>query len=406
MERNFNNSMDTRNAENNRITTVVLTGGPCAGKTTLMEKLGNEVDNIPNVKVFFAKEAATLLKQSGINFVDAGKDETFQKLIIDHQLTAEASAHTCAVNFAKNHPDYKVIVICDRGIMDGEAYFKNSKEFEDILMSYGLSKAKVYRRYDMVLFLRSAAVGAPQFYTTMDGTPRDETPEKAIELDKGVYSAWQYHPYFKEVDNSFKFYEKLDVAVRYIFEAAGIKVPNKEYKRYVVKYPDFFSIAAMYKISAYKEQCFFLESDNADKVTFIKIQRKDSEVRYLKSESRYDMAQNDDKKMVRTRVFHQESTISENEFMNLMARLDPMVSPLVRTVFSFTVDYSVRCELELYPHSKEFAIVKFYMDTPADEEKVKSKFDILSEITSNLAYSKLEIAKRGSGIFEEFEDKP
>lgn len=405
MARVLNSSHEVLMDEASRITTIVLTGGPCAGKTTLMEKLGNEIDNIPNVKVFFAKEAATLLKQSGINFDDAGKDDTFQKLIIDHQLTAEASARTCALNFAKNNPNYKVIIICDRGIMDGEAYFKKPKDFEDILMTYGLTKAKVYKRYDMVLFLRSAAVGAPQFYTTMDGTPRDESPEKAVELDTGVYNAWRYHPYFKEVDNSFKFYEKLDVAVQYIFEAAGIKVPNKEFKRYVVKYPDFFSIAAMYKISAYKEQCFFLESDKEDQVTFIKTQRKDSEVRYLKSESRYDVVTDDNGEKVRTRVFHQESTISENVFMNLLARLDSKVSPLLRTVFSFTVDYSVRCELELYPHSKKYAIVKFYMDTPSDEAKVKAKFEILAEITSNLAYSKLEIAKRGTNIFAEFDDK-
>ena len=385
-----------------RITTVALTGGPCAGKTTLMEKLANEIDNIPKVKVFFAKEAATLLQQSGINYIDAGADETFQKLIIEHQLTAEKSARVCAMKFAKKHPEHKVIIICDRGIMDGAAYFDTAAEFDKILSKYRLNKQKVYERYDMVLFLRSAAVGAEQFYTTMDGTPRVETPKQAVQRDKGVYDAWCEHHNFKALENTFKFYEKLDVAVQLILAAAGIQVPNKFFKRFVIKCPNFFDTVAMVKMNVCDEQFYFLQSEAKGQVVFLKSQRKASAVRYQKSENRFGMVKNSKNKKVYTCVFQQDSTITENEFANQLAKLDPLVNHLVRKLYSFTISFSVRCELELYPYSDKYAIIKVYMDSPADEKKVKEKFEVCKEITDDPRYSEYEIAKRLYNAFEEF----
>ena len=123
-----------------RIFKIAVTGGPCAGKTTLLDKIRREATSISNVKVFFAKEAATLIKHCGINFMDAGGDSTFQELIIEQQVRAEDRAFRVANRYSESHPDTKVIIICDRGIMDGEAYFDSPSDFAKILLRYSLTK--------------------------------------------------------------------------------------------------------------------------------------------------------------------------------------------------------------------------------------------------------------------------
>lgn len=397
MKFNENTNIFELDNPSDRITTVVLTGGPCAGKTTLMEKFRNEVAMIPNVKVFFAKEAATFLKQSGINFVDAGSDDTFQRLIVEQQLIAEHNARVTAEKFAAKHKDYKVIIVCDRGIMDGEAYFDKKHEFLELLADFELTKKTVYKRYDMILFLRSAAVGAPEFYTTMDGTPRDETPEKAISLDSGVYNAWCDHPNFHAIENSFKFYEKLDIAVGLILEAAGIKAPNKIFKRYLIQSPNILELLSEQNTVTIKEQLFFLESDNDSTVYYIKIQRKGNEVRYSKREVRLGYADNNGV-MEFTRIFEQDNTLTEDEFLKELAKLNPKIMPLHRTLFTFTAGFSVRCELEIYPLIQDKMILKVYMDSDNDYHYISSHYKIIMDVTNDMDYCTLEIAKSGCAV--------
>lgn len=397
MKANEMHSSTVLTNSSDRITTVVLTGGPCAGKTTLMEKFRNEVANIPNIKVFFAKEAATFLKQSGINFNDAGGDDTFQRLIVEQQLIAEHNARVTAEKFAANHENYKVIIVCDRGIMDGEAYFKEKHEFAELLADYELTKKTVYKRYDMILFLRSAAVGAPEFYTTMDGTPRDETPELAISLDSGVYNAWCRHPNFHAIENSFKFYEKLDIAVRLILEAAGIQAPNKFFKRFLIKAPNLLRLLDEHNTVTIKEQIFFLESEDDSTVYYTRIQRKGNEVRYSKREVRLGNVDNNGQ-TVFTRIFEQDNTLTEDEFLKELARLNPAILPLHRTLFTFTSGFSVRCELEIYPLVQDKMILKVYMDSENDYEFISSRYQILKDVTNDMNYSTLEIAKSACNV--------
>ena len=383
-----------------KITTVVLTGGPCAGKTTLMEKFRNEVDSSSKVRVFFAKEAATFLKQSGINVKDAGGDDTFQRMIIQQQLIAEYNAYAAAEKFASQNPEYTVIIVCDRGIMDGEAYFENKNEFLQLLADFELTPKTIYKRYDMVLFLRSAAVGAAGFYTTVDGTPRDETPEEAIALDTGVYNAWCEHPNFNAVENSFKFYEKLDVAVSYILKAAGIIAPDKFFRRYLIQAPNLVSLISEYNTTTTNEQIFFLNSKNEENVYSLKIQRKGNETRYMKREVRLGMAKNDNGVEEYTRIFQNEGTITENNFLKELPRLNPNILPLNRTLLAFYHGFSVRCELEIYPLYQNHMILKVYMDSEKDYELISSYFDIIKDVTDDMDYCTLALAKTACSVLK------
>jgi len=294
----------------------------------------------------------------------------------------------------KQHPNHKVIIVCDRGIMDGEAYFENKHEFMELLADFELTKKTVFKRYDMILFLRSAAVGAPEFYTTMDGTPRDETPSEAVSLDTGVYNAWSEHHNFHSIENSFKFYEKLDVAVKLILEAAGIQAPNKIFKRYLIKTPNLLDVFSEHSPVTIKEQIFFLKSPKNSTVYYIKIQRKGNDVRYSKREVRLGNANNNGK-LEFTRIFEQDNTLTEDQFLKELEKLNPAILPLHRTLFTFTAGFSVRCELEIYPLVKERMILKVYMDSETDSEFIASRYEVIQDVTNDMHYSTLEIAKSG-----------
>lgn len=380
-----------------RVFTIAITGGPCAGKTTLLDKIRREASTIPNVKVFFAKEAATVVKHSGISFMDAGGDSTFQELIIAEQLTAESRAFMVANKYAENHPDEKVIIICDRGIMDGEAYFDSPSDFAKILLKSALTKKIVYDRYDAVVCMRSAAIGAREFYTTMDGTPRDETPDEAAALDKKVCAAWRNHPNYVEVDNSFNFYEKLDRAMARIFSVADIELPKEVCKRYVVEMPSMHAIILKSScMSLYTDQIFFLKENDENAFSAVKIRRAGENSTYYLSNQRWDKVKHPETgEMVEAAVVDTVYCIPEKEFVHSLSEIDSSIKIMEKITYSFYIGSSVHCELDMYACNKTHAYLSAYLDadTPENREIIAKNFKIVREVTYNKEFSDHGIAR-------------
>ncbi|CAF1150428.1 unnamed protein product, partial [Brachionus calyciflorus] len=104
-----------------RIHRVVLTGGPCAGKTTSINKIKNFFENI-GWKVFCVPETATILLSSGILFSDLGEEKIdFQENLLKTLLQIEDSINKAA-RFYHQEKNQNVIIIYDRGAMDPVAY--------------------------------------------------------------------------------------------------------------------------------------------------------------------------------------------------------------------------------------------------------------------------------------------
>lgn len=54
-----------------------------------------------------------------------------------------------------------------------------------------------------------AAKGAEKFHTTANNSARTETIEEAAEIDDKFISKWIGHPYFRVIDNSTDFEDKM-----------------------------------------------------------------------------------------------------------------------------------------------------------------------------------------------------
>lgn len=199
---------------------IVLTGGPCAGKTTALAKIEQDLISL-GYKVFVVGESATELIKSGVRpFGDKCLNLVeFQKIIMLYQLQKEEIYDKVLEQYTNDN----VVIIYDRGILDNKAYI-NDEEFKEVLnyISYNKNK-KIYEedlldRYDMIIHLVTAADGKKEAYTLNNNSTRTEGIEEAIRLDKKTMNAWIRHPNLKIIDNEKSFNTKIDNVMQKIYE--------------------------------------------------------------------------------------------------------------------------------------------------------------------------------------------
>ncbi len=167
---------------------IVLTGGPCAGKTTVLEVLRREFAG----KALVVPEVATMLLSGG--FPLPGKDmewspkwqEVFQTAVLPVQIQLEAGYELVAAEKGAE------ILICDRGLLDGAAYTPGG--VNAFCKKYGVDHSEALARYEAVLHLESLSVGDPDLYGKTNNTSRFEEAEEAVRLEYATREVWKGHP--------------------------------------------------------------------------------------------------------------------------------------------------------------------------------------------------------------------
>ncbi|XP_066594018.1 TRPL translocation defect protein 14 isoform X2 [Prorops nasuta] len=191
--------------EQKRLYKVVLTGGPCGGKTTGQTRLCTFFENM-GWKVFRVPETATVLLSGGIKFSDLNAEEgfKFQENLLRTMLQIENTFFQLGESCSRN-----CLIICDRGAMDASAFISKDK-WELMMASNGWNNVELRdNRYNQIIHMVSAANGAEDFYSTEEHACRSEGVELARELDHKAASAWIGHPYFDVIDNSQDFESKI-----------------------------------------------------------------------------------------------------------------------------------------------------------------------------------------------------
>jgi len=211
--RNFHKPTETQ------VIRIVLTGGPCAGKSSSLAHL-TEAAKREGFDVFCAPECATMVFNCGISFPspdDPRAEEkilAFQKALFKLQLQLERSMTLMAASTGRPS-----IIIFDRGLLDGKGYMQASQweallhdvahEGRDVvLMGEDVTEDYILQRYDGIIHMVTAADGAEAFYRQGEVTDdhgnvviRRETAEEAIELDRRTRECWQAHPRLIVVSN-------------------------------------------------------------------------------------------------------------------------------------------------------------------------------------------------------------
>ncbi|MBI3542970.1 MAG: ATP-binding protein [Deltaproteobacteria bacterium] len=163
---------------------IVLTGGPSAGKTTLLELLHRQYADAVGV----APEAASILFRGGFPRPQTSDDRAHtQRSIYALQKELEASA------LERSRGD---VVFCDRGSLDGASYWSGS--VHEFARAMDTTVERELSRYAMVVHLETApeAMG----YTLND--VRTETHAEASALDRRIGEIWSLHPNYHFVSNA------------------------------------------------------------------------------------------------------------------------------------------------------------------------------------------------------------
>jgi thymidylate kinase len=154
---------------------IVLTGGPCAGKTTIAEILVKTFSE----RLTIVPEAASLLFSGGFPRNSGIPGARCQQRAIYHvqrELEAISALQAPAAD-----------LICDRGSLDGAAYWPG--EAAEFLAEVESTLESEIRRYDWVLHLDTA--GTKEYRRT---AVRVEDFDKAAAVNERVKQVWQAHP--------------------------------------------------------------------------------------------------------------------------------------------------------------------------------------------------------------------
>lgn len=167
---------ECKEKESHRRRRIVLTGGPGAGKTAVLELVRRyfceHVDVLP--------ESASVLFGGGFRrgTTAAGRAAAQRAIFhVQRELETVADAEGNAA-----------IILCDRGTVDGLAYWPGP---EDFWGSLGTTREREFLRYGAVIHLRTPPAGGGYDHRN---PVRIEPAAEAALIDQRIAQAWQGHP--------------------------------------------------------------------------------------------------------------------------------------------------------------------------------------------------------------------
>lgn len=363
-----------------KIVKIVLTGGPAAGKTTLISRILKEFKQDDGWRVITIPETATdLISGFGIKpFGNCLSMLEFQDYVVDDQLHKEK----LALKAAEAVPEPNVLVVYDRALLDDKAYITD-EEFEQVISKFGLSTQTAMAKYDAVIHLVTCAKGA-EFAYNLGNAARTESLDHAVEMDDRTLLAWSAHPNLKIVNNELNFDRKMDRALREIFRIVGRPEPMDKKHKYLIAMPDMNQLVVNYGAVPFEMTQNYLV------VTNPRIERR---IRKQKNGSDYLFFYTEKHLMEDGTMWDTERPISSKEYKKYLLEAEPELQPVHKVKYRFNLDRQ-RFEIDVYPFSKEKAVMFAYAGNDTDEISPPPEIEILREVTGNPEYKNKTLARR------------
>jgi predicted ATPase len=175
---------------------IVLTGGPGAGKTAVLEL----------IRKYFCKHVRVLPEAAGILFGGGFPRE---------DSAASRKAAQRAIYFVQRQLELlagpegtPAITLCDRGTLDGLAYWPGAPG--EMLQEVDTTQAAELARYDAVIHLRTPSI---ELGYNHSNALRVEPAALAAAIDRRIEDAWSGHPRRFFVDSHADFLVKAAAAL-------------------------------------------------------------------------------------------------------------------------------------------------------------------------------------------------
>ena len=360
-----------------RIIRIVLTGGPAAGKTTLISRILKEFKQEDGWRVITIPETATeLISGFGIKpFGNCMSMLKFQDFVIADQIHKEK----LALWAAEVVPEKDVLVIYDRALMDDKAYISD-EEFAATLAGFdGRTEKTVLAGYDAVLHLVTCAKGA-EFAYDLGNEARTESIEYAREMDDRTLRAWSGHPNLRIIDNAINFEDKINRAIREIYRIVGQPEPMVRKRKYLISMPDMENLAERYAAVPIDMVQTYLCMTNPCIERRVRRQKHGGEYMYFYTEKHI---RPDDTK------WDTEKPITEKDYNRYLLEADPELQSVDKTKYRFVYD-SCRFEIDVYPFSADKAVMFRYSEN--DEAAIPPEIRAIREVTGDPDYKNKQLA--------------
>jgi len=351
---------------------IVITGGPCAGKSTAMSRIQEELSQL-GYRVFFITESATEFITSGI----VHTLPNFQKNLLEYQLYKEKMYERIAESL-----DEKVVIILDRGALDSKIY-TTKKEFNEICKALHTNEIELRDNYDAVFHLVTAAKGAKAFYTTANNSARRETVDEAIIMDDKGIAAWTGHPHFRVIDNSTNFDDKIKRLMKEITSFLGEPEPYEIERKFLIKYPNIEWLESLPNVEKVDIIQTYLISDDPNEEVRIRQRGINGNYIYTKTTKR---------KVSATKRVEVEKRLSINEYINYLMNADTTKHQIRKTRYCMTYD-NCYLEIDIYPFWKNKAILEIELTNEDEIINIPKEIKIIKEVTSDDHYKNYNLSQ-------------
>ena len=369
----LNNKEEKRNV---KISKIVLTGGPCAGKTTALTWINNYFSK-RGYTVLFVPETSTELITNGVAPWTCGTNCDYQILLMRLQKVKEQIYDEAA----KTMKSDKILIVCDRGILDSKAYMKDI-EFKKMMKELETNETKERDSYDAVFHLVSAAKGKEEAYTLANNVARTENIEQAKKLDDKIISAWTGHPHFRIIDNSTEFEQKLERLLKEITSFLGEPEPLEIERKFLIYYPNIKELESMPNCTKVDITQTYLKSVD-DTERRVRARGINGDYLYYLTEKR---------KISNLKRIELEKRLTQDEYLALLMESDNKLHTIHKTRYCLS-ENNQYFEIDIYPEWDNQAIIEIELSSEDEEIKTPEFIKIIKDVTDDESYKNYEMAK-------------
>ena len=356
---------------------IVLTGGPCAGKTTALAMIEERLTAL-GYRVFIVPEVATMALNNGLRFTGLTRDQyvyaerQFLRLQLELETSFEAFARQCE----------KSVVICDRGTMDVKSYL-DAHEWERVCATVDFrfrfcDVSLRDERYVAVIHMRTVAASGSG-YTKENNAARQENAEEAILADKRTLEAWLGHPHLRVIENEEHFEDKARKVVRAVCAVLGEPLPVERERKFLVRFDGELPVNS---VTVSIEQTYLSSPDEDIEE---RVRRRGHEGSWLYT---HTIKQGHGEHRV-----ERERRITAREYADMLLRADPDRMPIqkLRTCFVWGRHYF---ELDTFVSPRQgLHLLEVEFDEPGAELELPPFLEVLEEVTEKPEYSNAQIAR-------------
>lgn len=343
-----------------KVTKIVLTGGPCSGKTSVVERLAADFYS-DRRDVFICPESAYEV------IADGGSREdylSFETLVAKKQLQNEVEILKKAEKSKKD----EVVIFYDRGVTDCFSYVDDRNALAE---NIGINIIDSWARYDALIVLQTAPEN--EYSSTVC---RIESYEQAVAFEQKLLDVTVGHSHLRYVKNQDDFEEKYQAVKA---EINSILSGYEIEKKFLIEYPDLVTLRKYKPFKAEISQTYLLCAVGSHR-----IRKRGSNGTFTYFET------------LKIRVTgscseETESVISKARYDELMKNADPNKHTIIKDRYCFLYEGQY-FELDVFPFWNDRAFLELELKSENHKFTLPPEIKVLDDVSDDFHYKNSYLA--------------